>query len=135
MSTRAERMAYVRRVRLEIETDEILNPPRPTTQAQRKRIVEVLAIESGLPPPRWRDAPRERPGPIDDTPWRESRQASLRAQHERFGRYGLALAHDGSLFCTRCREIVHAIPRNRPFAMGTPVSALALRHAEATGCR
>ena len=135
MSTRAERMAYVRRVRLDIETDEILNPPRPTTQAQRKRIVEVFAIQSDLPPPRWKVAPREWPGPIDDTPWRESRQASLRAQHERFGRYGLALAHDGSLFCTRCREIVHAIPRNRPFAMGTPVSALALRHAEATGCR
>ena len=112
----------------------------PTTAAQRaaarRRQFELLAIEAGVPLPDWDRAARpERPGPIDDTPWRESRQASLRAQHERFGRYGLALAHDGSLFCTRCREIVHAIPRNRPFAMGTPVSALALRHAEATGCR
>lgn len=134
MSTRAERMAYVRRVRLEIETDEILNPPRPTTQAQRKRICEVIAIQSDLPPPRWKGAPRERPGPIDDTPWRAAREASLRAQHQRFGRYGLALAHDGNVFCTRCREVVLAVPRNRRLAMGAPVSALAARHRE-EGCR
>lgn len=134
-STRADRMQYVESVRREIEEDERRNPPRPTTQAQRKRIVEVLAIQSGLPPPRWEDAPRDRPGPMDDAPWRESRQASLRAQHQRFGRFGLALARDGSIRCTRCREVVLASPRHGRFAMGAPVSALAARHAQATGCQ
>lgn len=72
---------------------------------------------------------------IDTTPWDAEMAASRRAQHQRLGRYGLALARDGTIRCVRCQEVVLAIPRDRPFAMGAPVSALAARHAEATGCR
>lgn len=130
-TTRAERVAFVERMRRNIDKDV---PPRPTTSASRKRIVEVLALEAGLPPPRWKGAPRERPEPIDDTPWREARQASLRAQHQRFGRFGLALTRDGTIRCVKCKEVVLAIPRNRPVVIGAPISLLVAQHQE-EGCR
>lgn len=72
---------------------------------------------------------------IDTTPWDGVIAASRRAQHQRLGRHGLAFARDGTIRCVRCHDVVLAIPRDRPFAIGTPVSALAARHAQATGCR
>lgn len=134
-STRAERMQYVESVRREIEEDEQRNPPRPTTQAARRRAVEVMAIGAGLPPPVWGHGARGTGERIDTSAWEASRAASLRAQHERFGRFGLAVARDRTIRCVRCREVVLAIPRARPCVMGAPVSALAMRHAQATGCR
>ena len=133
MSTRAERMAYVRRVRLEIETDEILNPPRPTTQAQRRRIVEVMKIAAGdFTPAPWE---RRRAEPIDDTPWRASLDASRRAMARRFAMNGLAFdAARRAIHCTRCGEVLVAIPKGRVVAIGTTPSLMAAAH-EAKGCR
>ena len=125
MSTRADRMRYVERMKREIEKDE---PPKPTTPESRKRIVEVFALEAGLPPPKWGRVPRGRPEPIDDTPWRAARQATLRAQHERLGRHGFAFAHDGTIRCLKCKDVVLAGPRGRPHAIGAPFSLLAARH-------
>lgn len=72
---------------------------------------------------------------IDTTPWDATIAASRRAQHQRLGRHGLALARDGTIRCVRCEEVVLAIPKDRPFAIGAAVSALAERHARETGCR
>jgi hypothetical protein len=72
---------------------------------------------------------------IDTSAWEASHRASLRAEHQRFGRFGLAFASDGTIRCVKCQEVLVALPRNRPFAMGAPASALAARHAQATGCR
>ena len=72
---------------------------------------------------------------IDTTPWDAAVAASKRVQHERLRRHGLAFAKDATIRCVKCQEVVLAIPRDRPFAMGAPVSALAARHAQATGCR
>jgi hypothetical protein len=71
---------------------------------------------------------------IDTSAWEASRRASLRAERQRLGRFGLALARDGAICCVRCQKVVLAIPRDRPLAMGAPVSALAARHQE-MGCR
>lgn len=112
----------------------------PTTDGQRaaarKREVEVLALEAGLPPPPWvRPAARRRAEPIDETPWRAERERAIRAQWNRLGRHGLALARDGTIRCAKCKKVVHARERGRPSAMGAPPSALAVLHAEETGCR
>ena len=72
---------------------------------------------------------------IDTTPWDEEIAASKRTQHERLRRHGLAFARDATIRCVRCKEVVLAIPRDRLLAIGTPVSALAARHAQETGCR
>jgi hypothetical protein len=137
-TTREWRQRYVRM--LKVEAGEIdppgtkyPTPPRRTTQAQRRRIVEVLALEAGLPLPKW-GSTRSRPEPIDETPWAASRAASLRAQHQRLGRYGLALSGDGAIRCVKCKEVVLAVPRGRAFAIGAPISLLAARHQE-EGCR
>lgn len=71
---------------------------------------------------------------IDTTPWDAEVAASKRAQHERLRRHGLALARDGTIRCVKCEEIVLAFPKDRPLAIGAPLSALAMRHAQATGC-
>lgn len=140
-STRESRMRYVQLLKVEAEMidppgTKYPTPPRPTTQAQRRRIVEILALQAGRPLPQWdRATHRCRAEAIDTSPWETSRAASLGAQQQRFGRFGLAFASDGTIRCVRCKEIVVAIPRNRPFAMGAPASALQARHAQATGCR
>jgi hypothetical protein len=72
---------------------------------------------------------------IDTTPWDAVIAASRGAQHKRLGRYGLAFARDGTVRCVKCHEVILAIPRDRPFAIGAQVSALAARHAQETGCR
>ncbi len=72
---------------------------------------------------------------IDTTPWDAAIAASKRGQHQRLGRHGLAFARDGTIRCVRCHEVVLAIARDRPLTIGAPVSALAARHAQATGCR
>ena len=74
------------------------------------------------------------PDTIDTTPWDAAIAASRRAQQQRLGRHGLVFARDATIRCVRCHEVVLAIPRDRPLAIGTPVSALAARHAQATGC-
>jgi hypothetical protein len=124
-------MRYVERMKREIEKDE---PPKPTTAASRKRTVEVLALEAGLPLPTWDRVPRDKPEPIDDTPWRAAQQATVRAQHERLGRHGMALARDGMIRCVKCKDVVLALMQGRPRAIGAPISALALMHrAECKG--
>jgi hypothetical protein len=131
-STRAERIAFVERMRREIEKDE---PPKPSTPASRKRTIEVLALEAGLPLPKWDRVPRGRPELIDERPWAAGRAASARMQYERLGKFGLAFARDGSIRCVKCKEVVLALPRTGALAIGTTGSALAARHAQATGCR
>lgn len=65
---------------------------------------------------------------IDTSEWDAAIAASKRSQERRLGRHGLALARDGTIRCAACGEAVVAIPRNRPFAIGAPMSALAERH-------
>ncbi|MCE9638373.1 MAG: hypothetical protein K8T90_21945 [Planctomycetes bacterium] len=71
---------------------------------------------------------------IDTTPLDAAVAASKRTQERRLGRYGLALARDGTIRCVKCAAVVLAIPRDRPFAMGAPVSALKAMHTNETGC-
>jgi hypothetical protein len=140
MSEREWRRRYIQMLRVEVglldppdESGRMLKPT-PKSAAARRRVVELLHLDAGDPPPQWKDTPREKPEPIDDSPWRELRQASLRAQYERVGRHGLAFARDGTLRCVACKEVVLAVPRGGAFAIGAPVSALAERH-RAQGCR
>lgn len=131
MTTKAERMRFIERERRAIHKDESRRVP--TTSAARKRVVEVLALEAGLPLPTWDRVPRGRTELIDTTPWEASQQASLRAQHQRFGRFGLAFARDGTIRCVKCKEVLVTIPTGRPFAIGAPASALQAMH-QALGC-
>jgi hypothetical protein len=71
---------------------------------------------------------------IDTTPWDAVVAASRRAQHQRLGRYGLALTRDGAIRCVKCKDVVLAAPRGQPLAIGAPLSALQAKH-EAEGCR
>jgi hypothetical protein len=73
--------------------------------------------------------------PIDTTPWDAAVAASKLAQNERLRRHGLAFARDGTIRCVRCEDVVLAVPHDRPIAIGASVSALAVRHAQQTGCR
>jgi hypothetical protein len=146
MSEREWRRRYVQMLQVEVglldppDASGRLRRPAPKSAAARRRVVEILYAEMGERAPWDRPAaedPRRTRGKselIDDTPWREARQASLRAQHQRLGRHGLAFAHDGTIRCVKCRDVVLAIPRGRPHAIGAPISALAMRHRhECTG--
>ena len=133
MSTREWRQRVVRMLRVAAgEEDPPGATPKPTTQAQRRRIVEVMCAADGLPPPRWG---RGRAEPIDESPWRESRAASVRAMARRFTIHGLAIDGDRrAIYCTRCSEVVLAFPKGRIVAVGTTPSLLAANH-RAQGCR
>ena len=70
---------------------------------------------------------------IDMTPFDAAAAASRRAQHQRLGRHGLALARDGTIRCVHCEAVVMALPRGASVAIGTTGAALAAHH-KAAGC-
>lgn len=136
---RERRMRWVQMQRVaagEIDTPGTRYPTTPEQRAAaRKRVCEVLALQAGLPLPDWDRLKRGKAELIDERPWAAGRAVSARMQYERLGKFGLAFARDGSIRCVKCKEVVLALPRTGALAIGTTGSALATRHAQATGCR
>jgi len=136
-TTRAWRQRYVRM--LKVEAGEIdppgtryPSPPKPTTQAQRKRIVEAHAAAAGLRRPRWRSE-RRHADTIDVAPIKVAWDAQRRARSRRFEAAGLSLENHGSRArCRRCGEVVMDVPNG---LVGAAPSALRVWHAQRTGCR
>jgi hypothetical protein len=137
MSEREWRRRYITMLQVDVG---LLDPPdasgrmrRPTpkSSAARKRVVELLCLEAGEPPPVWKGTSRGKGEPIDDSPWRDARRASA----NRLAVHGLALDADRrALYCTACLEVLATFPRGRHVrAMGTTPSLLAAWH-QAKGC-
>ena len=108
------------------------SPPKRTTPAQRKRIVEAHAAAAGLPRPRWRSE-RRRTDTIDVGPLEAEWDAHRHARARRFDVAGLALERHGSRArCRRCGEVVMDVPNG---LVGATPMALHVWHAQRTGCR
>lgn len=106
-------------------------PRKPTTRAQRMRIVEAAAVEMGLPPPRWR-ADR-RADLIDVAPIKAAWDKLQRDRVQRYEARGISLENHGSRArCRRCGEVVLDVPNG---LVGITPSAIYVMHAQRTGCR
>jgi hypothetical protein len=116
-TTRAQRMRILEVLRL--SDDEA--PPRVPGPEARRRIVEVLRLQAGLPAtPSGTPLPRGRPEPIDlaqfdeDIAWMEARF------HKRKGLFaaaGLREDGEGRVSCVACREVLAARPEGMPVAL------------------
>ena len=109
------------------------SPPKPTTQAQRKRIVEALCAEMGMPQPDWTRRPRGRPEPIDVGPIKAAWVEIQRDRVRRYAEYGVTLQNHGRrASCRRCGQVLLDVEGGM---VGVTPSALYVMHAQETGCR
>jgi hypothetical protein len=136
-STRESRMRYVQLLKVEAELidppgTKYPTPPRPTTQAQRRRIVEVLHLEAGLPLPDWKRMERGRDELIDVAPIKAAWDAIQNDRQRRYDVLGLSLENHGSrVRCRRCGDMLMDVPHG---LVGITPSAIYIQHAQRTGC-
>jgi hypothetical protein len=134
---RERRMRYVRMC--QVELGEIDPPaaecptPKHVRAAARKRAVELLALEAGLPLPDWSRHERGKAEPIDvasiKAAWNELQRDRLSAYAE----YGVTLQNHGRrASCRRCGHVLLDVPNGM---VGVTPSALYVMHAQATDCR
>jgi len=137
-TNREWRMRWVQMQRVamgEIDPPGTKYPTRPKHYGKeaRKRIVEALCAEMGMPQPDWTRRARGKAEPIDVGPiraaWNEIQRDRLRAYAE----YGVTLQNHGRrATCRRCGEVILDVPNGM---VGVTPSALYVMHAQATGCR
>ena len=131
---RERRLRIVQMLRVEAGEIDVPSDPtavarRPTTRAQRRRIVEVLKLSDsdGEPTPL-----RARADPLDISALAGDRERQRVQLEARFAAEGLRLDHHGRVLCDDCNQIVVAIPRGRVY--GTTPTALRVWH-KSLGCR
>jgi hypothetical protein len=108
-------------------------PPRSTTQAQRRRVVELMYAADGLPPPIWRRERRDA-DQIDLAPLVADYEAARAPRRRRYEAFGLLTEkHDQQVRCKRCREIL--VEYREGVLVGVTPSAIYMQHAIETGCR
>lgn len=132
---RERRMRIVQLLRVEageIDPPASAVPTRRYGRAARRRIVEAMAAEMGLPPPRWvKRTPRAET--IHIAPIKGAWDRSQRERHRRYEAVGLALEDDARrVRCRRCGETLMDVPNGM---IGVTPSALYVMHAQRTGCR
>lgn len=129
-TTRAQRLRVLEVLRL---SDDYV-PPRVPVPEARRRIVQILQLQAGLPvAPSDAPYPRGHPEPIDlsqfdeDIAWMEAR---FHKREKLLAAAGLREDREGRVTCLACNELIAASPEKGP----VPMHPRAMAYAHSFSC-